>query len=145
MIRLPPRSTRTDTLFPYTTLFRSGGADPWQWPGRQRAQRQHGSVGVIAFLAVDHGDAILLGHQRVDRERNDVDVVTMHPGPLQRAFHFGLEVVAVAVTRQEIGAVDRRVVTLHEVEKPARQDRKGGRMGKSGYCSVDLGGARSLK
>src|SRR3546814_16446618 len=26
MIRLPPRSTRTDTLFPYTTLFRSTGA-----------------------------------------------------------------------------------------------------------------------
>src|SRR3546814_17295478 len=23
MLRLPPRSTRTDTLFPYTTLFRS--------------------------------------------------------------------------------------------------------------------------
>src|SRR3546814_19122519 len=27
MIRRPPRSTRTDTLFPYTTLFRSVGAD----------------------------------------------------------------------------------------------------------------------
>src|SRR3546814_5909345 len=28
MIRRPPRSTRTDTLFPYTTLFRSlGGRD----------------------------------------------------------------------------------------------------------------------
>src|SRR3546814_3984584 len=26
MIRQPPRSTRTDTLFPYTTLFRSAGA-----------------------------------------------------------------------------------------------------------------------
>src|SRR3546814_13254467 len=26
MIRRPPRSTRTDTLFPYTTLFRSGEA-----------------------------------------------------------------------------------------------------------------------
>src|SRR3546814_4119355 len=26
MIRRPPRSTRTDTLFPYTTLFRSRGA-----------------------------------------------------------------------------------------------------------------------
>src|SRR3546814_10414791 len=24
MMRRPPRSTRTDTLFPYTTLFRSG-------------------------------------------------------------------------------------------------------------------------
>src|SRR3546814_17005870 len=34
MIRRPPRSTRTDTLFPYTTLFRStvelkDDADPW--------------------------------------------------------------------------------------------------------------------
>src|SRR3546814_3360103 len=29
MIRRPPRSTRTDTLFPYTTLFRSrGGGRP---------------------------------------------------------------------------------------------------------------------
>src|SRR3546814_2074355 len=27
MIRRPPRSTRTDTLFPYTTLFRSIGED----------------------------------------------------------------------------------------------------------------------
>src|SRR3546814_18544795 len=26
MRRRPPRSTRTDTLFPYTTLFRSGGS-----------------------------------------------------------------------------------------------------------------------
>src|SRR3546814_3397650 len=26
MIRRPPRSTRTDTLFPYTTLFRSGSS-----------------------------------------------------------------------------------------------------------------------
>src|SRR3546814_7438186 len=25
MLRRPPRSTRTDTLFPYTTLFRSSG------------------------------------------------------------------------------------------------------------------------
>src|SRR3546814_7826376 len=27
MIRRPPRSTRTDTLFPYTTLFRSGDTE----------------------------------------------------------------------------------------------------------------------
>src|SRR3546814_14523432 len=30
MIRRPPRSTRTDTLFPYTTLFRSAGGEPDQ-------------------------------------------------------------------------------------------------------------------
>src|SRR3546814_8840774 len=29
MIRRPPRSTRTDTLFPYTTLFRSLVSDRW--------------------------------------------------------------------------------------------------------------------
>src|SRR3546814_12062906 len=28
MIRRPPRSTRTDTLFPYTTLFRSQHREP---------------------------------------------------------------------------------------------------------------------
>src|SRR3546814_9414343 len=33
MIRRPPRSTRTDTLFPYTTLFRSSGG------GRGRPRR----------------------------------------------------------------------------------------------------------
>src|SRR3546814_10655117 len=32
MIRRPPRSTRTDTLFPYTTLFRSPGSPPHPVP-----------------------------------------------------------------------------------------------------------------
>src|SRR3546814_6616896 len=41
MIRLPPRSTRTDTLFPYTTLFRSprficGSGAPSAGPHRDR-------------------------------------------------------------------------------------------------------------
>src|SRR3546814_16711861 len=31
MIRLPPRSTRTDTLFPYTTLFRSTTSITLYW------------------------------------------------------------------------------------------------------------------
>src|SRR3546814_19194786 len=60
MTRRPPRPTRTDTLFPYTTLFRS--ADPWGLHPRQRAHveltgRQHigdtenrRNVG----LAIDH-------------------------------------------------------------------------------------------
>src|SRR3546814_4605102 len=41
MIRRPPRSTRTDTLFPYTTLFRSVGI-----PGNglgDRAGKLHGA------------------------------------------------------------------------------------------------------
>src|SRR3546814_3203782 len=52
MIRRPPRSTRTDTLFPYTTLFRSlvrlhqriaGTAHrTLHTPGMQQAARQAG-------------------------------------------------------------------------------------------------------
>src|SRR3546814_16712202 len=40
MIRRPPRSTRTDTLFPDTTLFRSGGEEtrPQQAGGLQDPQ-----------------------------------------------------------------------------------------------------------
>src|SRR3546814_15189482 len=57
MIRRPPRSTRTDTLFPYTTLFRSESAGhelclsfhlgpaahppDAQPPGHRRKRRQH--------------------------------------------------------------------------------------------------------
>src|SRR3546814_3117497 len=37
MIRRPPRSTRTDTLFPYTTLFRS--ASGWRHPALLRGRR----------------------------------------------------------------------------------------------------------
>src|SRR3546814_9944436 len=36
MIRRPPRSTRTDTLFPYTTLFRSADG---QWNRHRAADR----------------------------------------------------------------------------------------------------------
>src|SRR3546814_14812528 len=45
MIRRPPRSTRTDTLFPYTTLFRSDDAkhaeDQRQPGSHQEQQRAH--------------------------------------------------------------------------------------------------------
>src|SRR3546814_5305641 len=50
MIRRPPRSTRTDTLFPYTTLFRSVA-------GLRRvgaAHQQH--FGPAARRARDHGE-----------------------------------------------------------------------------------------
>src|SRR3546814_12751725 len=47
MIRRPPRSTRTDTLFPYTTLFRSpdrrGGGIPWSGGQAHRIDRAHRS------------------------------------------------------------------------------------------------------
>src|SRR3546814_3163315 len=45
MIRRPPRSTRTDTLFPYTTLFRTHpGAELFQI-GDDIAVREYGTFG----------------------------------------------------------------------------------------------------
>src|SRR3546814_7946646 len=38
MIRRPPRSTRTDTLFPYTTLFRSPGGPGGDHEGARAVQ-----------------------------------------------------------------------------------------------------------
>src|SRR3546814_6782007 len=45
MIRRPPRSTRTDTLFPYTTLFRSHKAY-----GERRCQRVSPADCISIFL-----------------------------------------------------------------------------------------------
>src|SRR3546814_80978 len=45
MIRRPPRSTRTDTLFPYTTLFRSPPPRLGRWLRRLRPRRAGGRTG----------------------------------------------------------------------------------------------------
>src|SRR3546814_8806150 len=49
MIRRPPRSTRTDTLFPYTTLFRSRAALSWVYTVGQGVVFK-GSYGGVAGL-----------------------------------------------------------------------------------------------
>src|SRR3546814_2641602 len=61
MIRRPPRSTRTDTLFPYTTLFRSAVVDD------QQRQRFIDAVGA----PVHHGG----GGARLDRLAGEVVAV----------------------------------------------------------------------
>src|SRR3546814_12059924 len=51
MIRRPPRSTRTDTLFPYTTLFRSvDGAGELERARKQFFAYRVGQVGGGRFL-----------------------------------------------------------------------------------------------
>src|SRR3546814_12615928 len=63
MMRRPPRSTSTDTLFPYTTLFRSVGG------GGDQDQARNIVLARVAraFEAVDRDDvaARALGRQRV--------------------------------------------------------------------------------
>src|SRR3546814_9733974 len=65
MIRRPPRSTRTDTLFPYTTLFRSGGARS-PGAGRRRLLHLRGRLG-----ADQRQRGVLQAHAGRDRRGGD--------------------------------------------------------------------------
>src|SRR3546814_16658614 len=57
MIRRPPRSTRTDTLFPYTTLFRSKRIS---WEDRQMADEAR--INAVVSDIVDGVRAALFKH-----------------------------------------------------------------------------------
>src|SRR3546814_9921751 len=59
MIRRPPRSTRTDTLFPYTTLFRSLPA--WVTPDQLTTLGFAGAVLVAAGYLLSWFDSEWLG------------------------------------------------------------------------------------
>src|SRR3546814_5297884 len=65
MIRRPPRSTRTDTLFPYTTLFRSD-----EFGLRRLIFVGHFGGIAARALALDPRDA--LDEDRLGAERHDL-------------------------------------------------------------------------
>src|SRR3546814_10482817 len=79
MIRLPPRSTRTDTLFPYTTLFRSRVPQTLRLAERRRGchLRRFGGNGIGGCVARPrekraradlHGDR----HQRSEEHTSEL-------------------------------------------------------------------------
>src|SRR3546814_12880789 len=100
MIRPPPRSTRTDTLFPYTTLFRSHGgarlrrrrADPGQarrppavGAPRSRPARRGGRAAVRSALGEQRGQpGPEIGIGEADAE------LLLH-APVRDALGFGIE------------------------------------------------------
>src|SRR3546814_9801407 len=70
MIRRQPRSTRTDTLFPYTTLFRSDAAAFFRHgAGRRRTGRRHRPGQYAACL---WRLAAALGHRRSEEHTSEL-------------------------------------------------------------------------
>src|SRR3546814_10493646 len=61
MIRRPPRSTRTDTLFPYTTLFRSAGGGLGEAGFLHLQQLQHQPAGHRLRFDQPHHDDVAKG------------------------------------------------------------------------------------
>src|SRR3546814_19566705 len=100
MIRRPPRSTRTDTLFPYTTLFRSELDQDHAQVARHRQQHLVEALGrrllaVLELELVELGDAVdQFGHGLAEFggelgpiERPVLDAVVQDrpdPGPARR-------------------------------------------------------------
>src|SRR3546814_9059252 len=114
MVRRPPRSTRTDTLFPYTTLFRSLCRLPAQRLGLgllagvadlaglacDRFAGLLGLVGLFALhgrqraaAAVDPDQRAVQGHPgRADGDRTAADLEADHDARFQHQVHARLDV-----------------------------------------------------
>src|SRR3546814_9937991 len=69
MIRRPPRSTRTDTLFPYTTLFRSAAGRRTQDRHGAWTPRRESSTFVIALHRQKRG---YIGRQRSEEHTSEL-------------------------------------------------------------------------
>src|SRR3546814_17220171 len=115
MIQRPPRSTRTDTLFPYTTLFRS----------RRYALRQR-DVHVVAGALATPALGAEAGEVGVGEGRRAVDRHRQHVVALVEDVLLSVAVVIVdienrhpAIVRQEVGGdrgiaeVDRKSTRLN--------------------------------
>src|SRR3546814_8711079 len=97
MIRLPPRSTRTDTLFPYTTLFRSLDAEAAEATATKlRAELPGVRVGLV--------------HGRMKSDAKDEQM---------RAFQDGVTQLLVATTVIEVG-VDVPNASIMVIENAER-------------------------
>src|SRR3546814_13506920 len=103
MIRRPPRSTRTDTLFPYTTLFRSS---------LQARDADDGGVVAVEVLA---------GEQLADLELDELQdlLVVDHVGLVQRdeqvrhADLLGEQNVLTGLRHRAVGRRDHEARAVH--------------------------------
>src|SRR3546814_8936727 len=96
MIRRPPRSTRTDTLFPYTTLFRSA----------RRACRHH----------ADRACRGVLAEQRALRSPQHLDAREVEEGGLCLARAAGIDAVDIERHRLVEGEVGRRGAEAADID-----------------------------
>src|SRR3546814_3289950 len=89
MRRRPPRSTRTDTLFPYTTLVRAAG------PAAQRPGRGHGAARAVGRRGQPVAGAALRDRQRGESRSEE------HTSELQSLMRISYAVFCVKKTKKK--------------------------------------------
>src|SRR3546814_10123272 len=117
MIRRPPRSTRTDTLFPYTTLFRSvvrGGAEDADLLARVALAAQARYLDLAQAREVLPGQALRVLHDLLGLADGD------HPAAVDAG--------ARAHVDQVVGAADGVLVELHHDDAVAEVAQAGERL-----------------
>src|SRR3546814_18290237 len=126
MIRRPPRSTRTDTLFPFTTRFRSDAMTkmPKAWGGAAAL-----AAGLMIAAGSAAAETVFLSSQlRPIEEAEKVRQVLLKDAPVEADF-----------------IVDEPPMVINRVLAEAQADRKSVVSGKSVSVRVDLGGRRIIK
>src|SRR3546814_15408523 len=149
MIRRPPRSTRTDTLFPYTTLFRSRRFSVQPEPGDRIRLRAAESPAAAAAAKPCRGPAFSTGARLLRREPPDRERQGETPAGLAAALSRLPGRVAGAphiVLRGRWG----RALKVQLVVRGGRGDTfpphghqrrsEGGRVGKGGVRTCGFGG-----
>src|SRR3546814_12713972 len=127
MIRRPPRSTRTDTLFPYTTLFRSLG---WKKARKNKITVYHGSMTKPLNLSVDRSAKTTLAEQIRHEIATAIESGVLEPGGRLPSWQ---DLAA------QLGVARGTVRTAYE------KDRKSVGSGKSVSALVDLCGRLIIK
>src|SRR3546814_18110776 len=116
MIRRPPRATRTDTLFPYTTLFRSIAA-----AGVVRlapAKRDEDAVGVRFVDQMVAVGAALRPHRDIARPHRPASVI-LDQHRLAGDHHEHLVLAVVPVALRGPGTGFEHHVTRGEITEPS--------------------------
>src|SRR3546814_3210261 len=134
MIRRPPRSTRTDTLFPYTALFRS------LYPSEQQARAQPDGVGYRLRLRFDQSVRGLSVGAPIDfrgLSLGEVTAISMDFDPKSREFY---TLVDAYLYPSRLGPVYEKIRCIQDANNPglAVIDRMSTRLNSSHYCASRL-------
>src|SRR3546814_2479934 len=110
MIRRPPRSTRTDTLFPYTTLFRSVVRI-----GREEVLRAGAGIGEVAAPAAGHQD-LLAGLVGVLDDRSEE-----HTSELQSLMRISYAVFCMKKNRKYVNTAQTTRTTVYHTDNQDKE------------------------